>query len=546
MDAVGRGYGGPHPYAGPLDEGTALTVSTYWACVSLIADDLAAVPWRSMVKDGENRRIEEEHNADWLLHRQPNPEMTAFTFRQLLMSWVLMRGNAYAEIERDVAGRPINLWPVEPWRVRPVRGRGGELYYEVRNFSREADYIAAGDMLHFKGLGDGLLGYSVLEAAARSLRLALGQDRYAADTADPSKQTQVGGVLETDRRLDDAARKRLREDFEKKHKGKPGSIPILEEGLKFTPHKLVSPHDLQLIESQKWSAERICQWFKVPPHKVGLLERSTNNNIEHQGIEYVVTCLVPWAVRNEQEADAKLFGPRQMVQRYTKYNLTALMRGDSAARAKYYDTMIRNGALKINEVRAFEEQNPVAYGDVLFVPAQWNTLERAAKGEPVSADPTPTSAPAPDAKPSADRPANDAPPPDAADGESLRPLALDIARRVARREAHRLADIRKRHGLGTAAAAAAVDKFAAEHAEYLKQSLAPLLEAMALAGEPAAVVADLEAAAEVGAFRAAAEALAELPGDLAAAWEAERAAPLADRWLGRGRLAARLTKGDAK
>lgn len=539
------GRGGPHPYAGPLDEGTALTVSTYWACVSLIADDLAAVPWRSMVKDGENRRVEEENNADWLLHRQPNPEMTAFTFRQLLMSWVLMRGNAYAEVERDLAGRPINLWPVEPWRVRPVRAAGGELYYEVRNFSRPADYIPAADMLHFKGLGDGLTGYSVLEAAARSLRLALGQDRYAADTADQFKQTQLGGVLSTDRKLDDQARKRLREDFDKKHKGKPGSVAVLEEGLKYTPHPLISPHDLQLIESQKWTAERICQWFKVPPHKVGLLERSTNNNIEHQGIEYVVTCLVPWAVRNEQEADLKLFGPRQMVSRYTKYNLTALMRGDSAARAKYYDTMIRNGALKINEVRAFEDQNPVEYGDVLFVPAQWNTLERAAKGEPVAADPGPTPAPEPGAKSQEQPPASDPPAKgDGADGESLRPLALDIARRAVRREAHRLADVRKRHGLGTAAAGEAVEKFAAEHAEYLKQSLAPLLEAVGLTGDTAGAVADLEAAAEVGAFRLAADALAEVPEDLAAAWEAERAAPLAGRWLRKGRLAARITKED--
>jgi HK97 family phage portal protein len=544
VDVVGGGSGGAHPYSGQIDDGTALTISTYWACVSLIADDLAAVPWRAMLKDGESRRIEEENNADWLLHRQANPEMTAFAFRQLLMSWVLTRGNGYAEIERDMAGRPVWLWPVEPWRVRPVRNAAGDLYYEVRNFTREPEYFPADDMLHFKGLGDGLLGYSVLEAAARTLRLALGQDRYAADTADPSKQTQVGGVLETDRRLDDAARKRLREDFDKKHKGKPGSIPILEEGLKYTPHKLVSPHDLQMIESQKWTAENICRWFKVPPHKVGLLDRSTNNNIEHQGIEYVVTGLVPWAVRNEQEADLKLYGPRQMITRYTKYNLASLMRGDSKARAEFYDRMIRNGIMNINEVRAFEDLNPVQHGTTFFVPAQWNTLERAAKGEPVAVDPEPT--PAPEPKPREGQPANDPPAKDrGADGESLRPLVLDIARRVVRREAHRLSDTRKRHGLGTEATAKAVGEFADEHQGHVRQALAPLLEAVGLTGEPAATVADLEAAAEVAAFRLAADALAELPEDLAAAWEAERAAPLADRWLGRGRLAARLTRGNA-
>jgi HK97 family phage portal protein len=387
-----------------VTETSALSLSTYWACVSTIADDLASVPWRVMEKvRPAGRRFADEHGVDWLLHVQPNPEMTAFTFRQTLFQWALTWGNGVAEIERDGANRPVWLWPIEPWRVRPERDMAGRLVYEVSNFGRPATILDAADVLHVKGLGDGVWGYSVLEFAARTLGVALTADRRAARGF--ANDGRPGGVIERQGKLSDPARERYRRDWKAIHNGNPGEIAILEEGDKFTPIAPTSPQDAQLIESRKFSAEDVCRYFKMPPPKVGLLDRATFSNIEHQSIMYVVGTLVPWAVRTEQEANLKLFGAKQRGTYYTRLFFQGLMRGDSKSRAEYFAIMVERGLMSPDEARELDEMDPIPHGNTHFVPVNWQTLERAVNppepqpalpppaGNTPPAEPTPTDAP---------------------------------------------------------------------------------------------------------------------------------------------------------
>lgn len=510
-----------------------------------IADDLAQVPWRAMRKvPTGGREFAEEHPVDWLLHVQPNPEMTAFTFRQLLFFWVLTHGNGLAEIERDGAGRPVWLWPLEPWRVCPERDGAGRLYYDVQNYRGPNTALDPADVIHLKGLGDGIWGYSVLQFAARTLGIALAGDKRAGQSF--TSDSRPAGWIKKMKKLSDDARKRYRDDWKRIHNGNPNEIAILEEGDEFHQLAQTSVKDAQLLESRKFSAEDIARWFKMPPPKIGLLDRATWANIEQLSIQYVSGTLVPWGTRLEQETNLKLFGFKQRGTYYTRFFYTGLLRGDAKSRADFYDVMMRNALMSPDEAREYEDLNPIPHGGTHFVPANWNTLDRAAKGEPVSVAPA---APGPGgpgrASPDQDSAPPAAPPPGPPDGalarRTLRPVFRDAAARVVRREAHRLADARKRLGADDAALAAWRAEFLAEHRGYVARAFGPPAAALGGDGAVVRVVLDVEAAAACEAFAAAAS---TAPGKDAAAlaeeWDTARADPLADRLLDKLELALTL------
>ncbi len=522
-----------------VTDSLALTISAYWACVTTIADDLATIPWRAMRKiPGGGREFAEEHPVDWLLHAQPNPEMTAFTFRQLLFFWVLTHGNGLAEIERDGAGRPVWLWPIEPWRVSPERDRRGRLYYDVQNYHEPNTPLDPEDVIHLKGLGDGVWGYSVLSFAARTLGLALASDRRASQSF--TSDSRPGGWIKRVKKMSEEARKRYREDWKRIHAGNPNEIAIMEEGDEFHQLTQTSVKDAQLLESRRFSAEDISRWFKMPPPKIGILDRATWANIEQLSIQYVTGTLVPWGKRLEEESNLKLFGLKQRGIYYTRFFYTGLLRGDSQARANFYDTMIRNALMSPDEAREYEDLNPIPNGGTFFVPANWNTLERAAKGEPVSTPPPAGQTPDDD-PPSQPEPSPDPGPGTADDllASALRPVFLEAASRVVRREAHRLADARKRF-----TEEAEVRKwraeFLAEHKVYVSRVFTPAAEALCGSLTPAVhLVLEIESAAACDAFVAASTSVAEVDG-LADAWDGARSGPLADQVAARLLLVKKL------
>jgi HK97 family phage portal protein len=370
---------------------TAMEIAAVFSCVRYIAEKIGILPWGVYLKDSKGARQEHRTSPLWqLLHTRPNPETGAMAFKETLTGWALTWGNGYAEIERDMANRPVALWPLPPDRVRPMRATDGALIYEVSNgAAKERTYLAAENMFHLHGLGyDGITGYSVISLAARSIGTALASDTFSNSFF--ANNTVLGGVLEHPEKLSPEAYERIKESWEARHKGPSEAYKpaILEEGMKW--HTIGMPlKDAEFLESRKFTVTEICRWFGVPPHKVADLERATYSNIEHQSIEVVTDAIMPWAVRLEQEADYKLIGARNQGTVFTKLNLKGLLRGDSKTRAEFYQAMRQMGVFSVNDIRELEDMNPIGpAGDKRVMQSQYTTLEKIGE-EPAPPAPAP-------------------------------------------------------------------------------------------------------------------------------------------------------------
>lgn len=418
--AQSRVYLSPSQAGVTVTEDTALTYSVWWACVRVVSQTVAALPW-GVYEKAESGRRELDGSLAWLLNNQPNPEMTAISFKEALVAHALCWGNGYAEITYDMAGRVAQLWLLAPDRVCPERNQEtGELQYRVTSGDGSQSILPSWRVYHLHGLSfDGLVGYSPVRMAARSIGLGIAQETFAqafyANGAVFGTIVELpAGKLSAEQIADAEAA------LNEKGRGpaKAFTTKVVPNGSK--PHSVSMPlQDAQFLESRKFSVPEICRWFGVPPHKVADLERSTNNNIEHQGIEFVTDAIVPWCIRLEQEANVKLIGARSLGRVYTKLSVAGLMRGDSKARAEYYRTMTQIGAMSINEVRALEELNGIGTsGDSHLVQLNQTTVEwlvnnpgeKAAGHAATPADPEP------------------APPPPKPATNVIRSAALDWAR----------------------------------------------------------------------------------------------------------------------
>jgi HK97 family phage portal protein len=368
------------PRRGPagvvVDEDVALKYSAFWGCVRIISETVASLPWCVYKKTTKGRTEDTKSAIYWILHTQPNPEMGAFAFKELLVRRMLVCGNAYAEIERDASGRPIWLWPIASERVRLDRDETGALVYMVKNnesFGNEVPILPR-DMFHLKGPGgDGLTGYSVLKMAADAIGTGSAMDRFGASFF--GNGANVGAVLTHPKTLSQAAQDRLAASVSKNHAGSNSLHPlILEEGMTFEKMG-IPPEEAQFLESRKFQIGDIARWFRVPPHKLGLLDRATWSNIEQQAIEFVTDAIVPTCIRLEQEADLKLYGRNNMGVYYTKFNVAAMMRGDMKSRYDAYAVGRQWGWLSANDILEFEDSNPIKNGDLYLVPVNMTTPE---------------------------------------------------------------------------------------------------------------------------------------------------------------------------
>ncbi len=355
---------------------TALQVAAVFACVRYIAESIGTLPWM-VFEAQQGRRVEARQSNLWsMLHNRPNPEMSSMAFKETLIGHALLWGNAYAEIERDVLRRPLALWPLTPDRVSPKRDEAGQLVYEINNHAGPKTTLPAADVYHLHGLGyDGLVGYSVVTMASRSMGTSLAQDEFS--NSFYGNNTVVGFHLEHPSALSDKAYDRLVTSWENRHKGARNAYrpAILEEGMK-AQNVGMPLKDAEYLSSRHFGVEEICRWFRVPPHKVSHLLRSTFNNIEHQSIEAVTDALLPWCVRMEQEANHKLVGTRNQNKTYTKLNLGGLLRGDMKTRAEYYQLMRNMGAFSINMILGLEDMDPIGpEGDVHVMQQQYVPLD---------------------------------------------------------------------------------------------------------------------------------------------------------------------------
>lgn len=397
---------------------SAVTIATVWACLRYLSQTVAVLPWHVLKDGSRGAELQSKHPVDWLLYKRPNPEWSSFQFRETLTHWALRWGNGYAEIERDQLDRPFALWPLHPERVSVCRstedstsesGRtilAGELFYDVSNGTGGRVAIAAIDMFHLRGFGEGPVGVNVINYAAQSLGWARAAQLFGATFFGSGANVSLAVINKTP--IGPEGLNLQRAEFDKISKGQRNWHNTVHLGGDGDVKRIgLNAEETQLIPVHQHLVEEICRWFGVPPHKVMHLLRATFSNIEHQAIEVVVDSISPWAKRFQDEADYKLFGQNRSGL-YTKMNLRALMQGDHAARAAFYKDMVGIGAYSPNRVLELEDENTIGPdGDVHVMQSQNVTLKQIREGtqKPPSVTPAKTAS-----DPAHDDPAGDTTP----------------------------------------------------------------------------------------------------------------------------------------
>lgn len=373
-----------------VTEDAALRDATVWACVQYLTRAVGQLPWRVFQEaPNGNAALAEGIDAqqlDWLLHHRPNPEMGSFTWRQSMLGMALLWGNAYAEIQWNRRNTAFALWPIHPSRVVPRRDLNGTLFYQVWNNAGGSIDMAAEDIFHLRGFGDGAVGYNVVEYAARTIGWSQATETFGATYF--SEGMNPSGIVEMPAGMTPEGLDEMKAAMKALYKGPRGERTMfLDAGAKFT-RLATTPNDSQFVETQQHQVEAICRWFGVPPHKVMHLLRATFSNIEHQSIEVVVDCVTPWVKAFEEEANFKLLGENRSGL-YTKMNLNGLLRGDSISRMQFYKGLHELG-VPINTILQLEDMNGIGpNGDVSFVSNNVQTIDQAIKGKPQPATAAP-------------------------------------------------------------------------------------------------------------------------------------------------------------
>lgn len=369
-----------------VTEQSAMQMTAVYSCVRVLSEAVASLPihlYRCNGAGGKEKAV--EHPLYFLFHDEPNPEMTSFIFRETLMTHLLLWGNAYAQIIRNGKGEVIGLYPLMPNRMMVDRDDAGRIYYEYTVLPGDAPTVkrsrvklSAEAVLHVPGLGfDGLVGYSPIAMAKNAIGLAIATEEYGAkffeNGAAPSGVLEHPGTLKNPQKIRDS----WNDTFggtSKAHK-----VAVLEEGMKYTPIS-ISPNEAQFLETRKFQINEIARIFRVPPHMVGDLERSSFSNIEQQSLEFVKYTLEPWLVRLEQSFVRALLTREEKQTLFVKFNVDGLLRGDYESRMNGYATARQNGWMSANDIRELENLDRISEeegGDLYLVNGNMTKLADA-------------------------------------------------------------------------------------------------------------------------------------------------------------------------
>lgn len=350
----------------PVNERTAMQTTAVYACVRILAEAVASLPLHVYeYQDDGGKKLVYDHPLYYLLHDEPNPEMTSFVFRETLMSHLLIWGNAYAQIIRDGAGRVLGLYPLLPDKMEVQRDDKGNIYYVYSRNSDEnptfKEYgnikLKAEDVLHIPGLGfDGLIGYSPIAMAKNAVGMTLACEEYGASFF--ANGANPGGVLEHPGVLKDPSK--VRESWNSVYRGVSNAhkIAVLEEGMKYQQIG-IPPEEAQFLETRKFQINEIARLYRIPPHMVGDLDKSSFSNIEQQSLEFVKYTLDPWVIRWEQSLQRSLLLPGEKGKYFIKLNVDGLLRGDYQSRMNGYAVGRQNGWFSANDIREMENMNPI-------------------------------------------------------------------------------------------------------------------------------------------------------------------------------------------
>jgi HK97 family phage portal protein len=380
-----------------VNETNALKIITVYRCVRYIAEAIASLPFEVWEHSTNGREKAVDHDLFYLMTVEPNPEMSAFTFKENFAGCLALTGNAYAQIERNRWQDVVALWPLHPHKTRAVRD-GNQLYYETTDgeTSGKPRRIAPADVLHCPLFSfDGIAGLSPIGLAREGLGLAKATEKFGARFF--GNGSRPGGVIfNKGPKPDPKTRKEIVESWNTEHGGgRQGSMAFMWGGEWDYKQVGLSPEDSQFLETRKFErAEIAAGIFGVPPHVVGDTSRMSGNNAEQEGLRVVTDTFRPYLARIENEFDRKLMPRvgRKANKYFAGFDITERLRGDFKTQQEGFAAGVQWGWYSPNDVRKKLGENPGPKElDVYRVPvnmqAATTLLEPPAEPKPTAADP---------------------------------------------------------------------------------------------------------------------------------------------------------------
>jgi HK97 family phage portal protein len=366
---------------------TALTFTAVFSAINVLSTDVAGLPlevWTTMPTGGR-KRVPTDPRYD-LLYCEPNEDSTSIRFRTAQMGHALAWGNSYSAIERLGDGTPaaLRLLSPRPNDTRPERTRSGRLVYTTEG--GRGPSLPAEDVIHVAGLGwDGLVGFSPIAMARQAIGLGIAAEQFGASFFGNGSTPK--GVLKKPGKMNPEAMQRLRTQWEAVHQGTVNAnrVAVLEEGLEWQ-NISIAPEDAQFLETRKFQVLEIARLYNLPPHKIGDYSMAHLANLEESNVDYLNTTLRPWLEAIEQELNRKFFSRDERARGlHVRHDMTALLRGNTAARTARNQAMRNGGALSADDWRTDEGQNPIGPeqgGDLYIVQGQYVPLADVGRPEP--------------------------------------------------------------------------------------------------------------------------------------------------------------------
>lgn len=367
---------------------TAMRQATVYACIRVLSETMAQLPLQVYQRmPGGSRRRANDHPLEAVLGGQPNGVQTSFEFREMMQGHMALRGNAYAQIIAGELGSVTQLLPLHPGRVEVKRLTNGKLRYEVTTDNGGKEYLAQDQVFHLRNMTqDGINGLSPITFARDSIGLTLAAERYGSKFF--ANGVRPSGMLtsKTANLTIDQAQKAQQTLMESQAGEANWQKPIVMWGNLEWQNIGMTNEDARFIETLDRGDKQICQIFRIQQHMVGILDRSTNNNIEQQSLEFVLYTMLPWVRRWEEAISRDLLNDPSY---YVRFNLSGLLRGDANTRSAFYSTMVTNGLLCPNEVRELEDRDPYEGGDEFFMQGAMVPVEKLLNPPEPPAGPTP-------------------------------------------------------------------------------------------------------------------------------------------------------------
>lgn len=370
-----RFFFGPSSAGKVVTERSSMQITAVYACVRVLSEAVASLPLHLYRYDDKGSKVKAvDHSLYFLLHDEPNEEMTSFIFRETIMTHLLLYGNTYIQIIRNGRNEIVGLYPLMPNKMTVDRDEHGHIFYRYQWSKDEAPInkentviLTPRDVMHIPALGfDGTIGYSPIAMAKNAIGLSMAAEEYGSKFY--ANGAAPGGVLEHPGVLKDP--ERVRESWQAAFGGSQNAnkVAVLEEGMKYEPIS-INPSEAQFLETRKFQIDEIARIFRVPPHLIGELEHATFSNIEEQSLEFVIYVLQPWLNRIESAISRSLLSPEEKRKYFALFNVDGLLRGNYQSRMQGYATGINNGFMCPNDVRRLENWDliPEEEGGNLFM-----------------------------------------------------------------------------------------------------------------------------------------------------------------------------------